>query len=212
MQVPEQADPSMPATHAPVTGAPAHSVRAPLLTRVIADINPEQRIFLIDLGGLQSQTLSRFEAFRCRIDVLDLDIEELKSDDHAPGSLQLRLTRRLPESLGESADLMLCWNYLNYFSPVEIDAMMQVLLQRMSKRSQIHALIESSATQMPRLPLPLSIAAGGSLSWAPQSSSNDRIPTPRHSSDGLLRCLPGFSIDQTMLLANGQREFLFFRR
>lgn len=202
----------MQAAQAAAAGASSQDVRAPLLTRVIADIDPEKRFFMIDLGGLQSQTLSRFEAFRCRIDVLDLDVEALTYDQDSLETLQARLAARLPDSDGESADLILCWNFLNYFSAVEIDAMMQVLLQRMSKRSQIHALIESSATQMPKLPQPLSIASGGYLSSPPQSPVVEQIPTPRHSSDCLLRCLPGFAIDQTMLLANGQREFLFFRR
>jgi hypothetical protein len=207
----------MSAAQAPATGAPADAVRAPLLSRVIAEIDPAHRCFLIDLGGLRSATLDRMQAFRCRFDVLDLDIGTLKQDkdEGALGKMQARLAERLPASGGESADLLLCWNYLNYFSRLEITALMEVILPRLSERARMHALVESSSPDMPSMPVPLALAEDGFVrvgGAAHEAPGSPRMAAPRHSTDGLLACMPGMIAEQTMLLGNGQKEYLFRRK
>jgi hypothetical protein len=191
------------------------SVRAPLLEMVLQGLDPKRRVFVIDLGGLRAATLRTLSAFRCRLDVIDLDIHAFPVDE-APieGSFRARVSlfeQGLPELDEEQADLLLCWTYLNYFSLDQLLVLMPALIERLGPSGQIHALIESSATTMPATPPALSIAPDGGVLWPSLPGSYDQVPTPRHSADGLLRCLPGFIIERTMLLANGQKEFLFLR-
>jgi len=193
------------------------SVRAPLLSKVIADMDPDRRLFIIDLGGLRSGTLHRLAEFRCRLDVLDFDVQGPKPKDDADplDELRTRLNQRLPDARGETADLLLCWNYLNYFSTTQIELLMASLLPRLSERAAIHALIESSAPDMPGTPAPMAIADHDHLlTWSDPSedAASVRVPAPRHSSDGLTACMPGVVADQTMLLGTGQKEYLFRRR
>jgi len=157
------------------------------------------------------------QAFRCRLDILDFDIGILKQDrgEGALGAMQARLAERLPDAGGEFADLLLCWNYLNYFSRAEITTLMEVILPRLSERAQIHALVESSSPDMASTPAPLALAEDGFVrvgGAAHEAPGSPRLAAPRHSTDGLLACMPGMIAEQTMLLGNGQKEYLFCRK
>ncbi|MEN1727727.1 MAG: hypothetical protein AAGJ52_04730, partial [Pseudomonadota bacterium] len=105
-----------------------------------------------------------------------------------------------------------CWNFLNYFSADELKLLMGVLIERLGPKGKIHALIESSATQMAANPIALSLVSGGSVRWRQGTDDSGTIPAPRHSTETLLRSMPGFGAEQTLLLANGQKELLFTRR
>jgi hypothetical protein len=209
---------SLHAVQDPGTTTSGHNVRAPLLTRMIADIDPEERVFIIDLGGLHSGTLAHLQAFRCRLDVLDLDVDSLSfdaADDHPVETLQSRLAAHLPEARGESADLLLCWNFLDYFSRDEIAALMGILLPRLSATARIHALIESSSPDMPLTPVPAALADEGFFELRSMPGSgveSSRRPAPRHATNELIGCMPGMMAEQTLLLVNGQKEFMFRRR
>lgn len=189
------------------------SLPAPLLDSALQNLDPDRRIFVIDLGGLRQSTLEVLGAFRCRLDVIDLELRDFDTPpDVEASSFQSSVAafeNGLPALHDERADLLLCWTYLNYFSIEQLRALMQVLIGRLKSAAQIHALIESSATSMPATPRSLAVAAGGAVFWPQDLSSPEQIPTPRHSTDRLLGCLPGFSIERTMLLANGQKEVLF---
>jgi len=196
----------------PAIPAKSQTVRAPLLTSVIADFNPEDRVFVIDLGGLRKGTLNRLMDFPCRLDVIDLEFSGVEEDLDQRRTLQTQLGERLPAACGELADLLLCWNQLNYFSRSEIGALMAMLLPRLSAHARIHALIESSSPDMPATPAPVALDEADLIRIWPHSdegSAANRQPAPRHSTDGLLACLPGMIADQTMLLGNGQKEYLF---
>jgi len=186
-----------------------------LLEATLQGLDPDRRVFVIDLGGLRAATLETFSAYRCRLDVLDLDLAVFGSTGDSTGpSFQERVVefeRTLPELDGEQADLLLCWTYLNYFPLEQLAVLLPVLCDRLNAAGQVHALVESSATRMPATPRALSIAPDGGVFWPPDSVVEAPLPTPRYSADGLLRCLPGFVIERTMLLANGQKEFLFAR-
>jgi hypothetical protein len=192
-----------------------NAVRAPLLETVLKGLDPDKRVFVIDLGGLRRPTLETFAAYRCRLDVLDLDPDDLLSSPQLAECVfserVAAFERGLPELDSERADLLLCWSYLNYFSLEQLSLLMPILCSRLRPSGQIHALIESSAKAMPATPRSMTISSDGSLFWPCDSAEELRIPAPRHATDGLERCLPAFAIERTMLLGNGMKELIFLR-
>jgi len=197
----------------PAENGSVRSLKAPLLAEALQNLPPDRRVVIIDMGPLRSATLKRLSEWRCRIDILNLWNDApatASSETRDPQRIVDEFEETLPAQAGEQADLVLCWTYLNYFSIEQIRSLMRPLRPRLRPGGQIHALIDSAAGDMPAIPRALIIDSEWALSWPPSEAS--RRPTPRHTSDGLQGCFPDFTLERTLLLANGQKELLLTRR
>lgn len=204
-------------------------IKAPLLQQVTECFVQARRIYLIDLSTLRPGILHCLSGLHVRLDVLGLDDCWLEGGNESVSSETFhdRFKSRLPDPNGELADVLLCWNFLNYLSPPEITATMDILLPRLSSQVEVHAVIESSAVDMPARPDVMSLSSGGIIeSWpyavefpdrtdshrdSESLPDHNRIPAPRHSTDVLQASMPGLVAEQTVLLGNGQKEYLFRR-
>ncbi|MDZ7790799.1 MAG: hypothetical protein U5L08_09985 [Xanthomonadales bacterium] len=189
-------------------------IRAPLFAMAVEAFEDDRRHVVLDLGRARAGTVDLFGRYRCRLDVVDLPshLANLPSvdDEDGPKAVERWLDGLLPPARGESVDLVLCWNLLNYLPAAVIEALGRRLAERASPRARLHALIEYQATRMPAIPASFA-PAGLELLADPADSDRDAIPAPRYSPKELEKRLPGFSSEKTMLLGNGMQEYLYRR-
>jgi len=131
----------------------------------------------------------------------------------------------LPRRSPRPVDVVLCWDLLNYLERRPLAALMERIAKRAAKGTLVHALIVYSAPRMPATPqewfpvFPPPAQKGARGTQAASGTSEvglkavpagggDR-PAPRYTPDDLRRCLPAYTIDRGVLLANGMQEFLF---
>jgi len=174
----------------------------------------DRRHVVLDLGRARSGTVDLFGRYRCRLDVADLPglLPELPAidQDDSQQAIEGWLDRLLPPARGETVDLVLCWNLLNYLPAAVIEALGRRLAERASPRARLHALIEYQATRMPAVPASFA-PSGLELLADPAPGEAAEIPAPRYTPKELEKRLPGFSSEKTMLLGNGMQEYLYRR-
>lgn len=192
---------------AQMSGMEPIELRAPLFESLIGGLDETRRHVVIDLSPARSTTIDLLSRFRCRLDVIDLPraLDEIGSAEEK--DLPDLFRSLLTPPRGETVDVVLCWQLLNYLEPAAIEALMRCLARRGGARTRIHALIEYSATRMPQTPGFIAPMSSDTLMLMP--SQAELRPTPRYSSPDLEKCMPGFSHERTMLLGNGMQEYLF---
>lgn len=190
-------------------------IRAPLFAMAVEAFEDDRRHVVLDLGRARAGTVDLFGGYRCRIDIVDLpasldglpDIEE----EGGREAVERWLDGLLPPARGESVDLVLCWNLLNYLPAAVIEALGRRLAGRASPHARLHALIEYQATRMAAVPASFA-PVGFELLADPAEGDPAAIPAPRYSPKELEKRLPGFTSEKTMLLGNGMQEYLYRRQ
>jgi hypothetical protein len=186
------------------------TLHVPLFRSLLERVNPKRRIVVLDLGTAQTRTLSLFSQFRCRIDIADIadEIPALAAQTK-PAGLAAAVEALLPRPGPEPADIVLCWDLLNYLERPALAALMAGIAKRLRPGALAHGLIVYRESRMPQQPgryVPLedfrllNLAARGP----------DRV-APRYSQEDLTRCMPDYVIERGRLLSNGMQEFLFRR-
>lgn len=198
----------------PLEGGGPEPIRAPLFAMAVEAFEDDRRHVVLDLGRARAGTVDLFGRYRCRLDVVDLPgrLAELPDveDEEGPQAVERWLDGLLPPAHGETVDLVLCWNLLNYLPAAVIEALGRRLAERASPRARLHALIEYRATRMPAVPASFA-PVGLELLADPDEAALEAIPAPRYSPKELEKRLPGFSSEKTMLLGNGMQEYLYRR-
>lgn len=189
-------------------------IRAPLFALAVEAFEDERRHVVLDLGRARSGTVELFGRYRCRLDVIDLpshlaELPDVEGEE-GPAAVERWLDGLLPPARGETVDLVLCWNLLNYLPPGVIEALGRRLVGRASGQARLHALIEYQATRMPAVPASFA-PAGLELVADPPGADDATVAAPRYSPKELEKRLPGFSSEKTMLLGNGMQEYLYRR-
>jgi hypothetical protein len=186
-------------------------LRVPLFETAIRALDDEQRHVVLDLGVARSGTVSLCNGRRCRLDVMALEAgAESGLDQLEAEEFSALVKSALPPAAGESVDLVLCWNLLNYLSTEQIATILAELAPRCRPGCRVHALIEYSARSMPATPLCLTPAGPGMLEAV--LVDGQQVPAPRYSARDLEQCMPGFAHERTMLLGGGMQEYLFRRK
>lgn len=190
------------------------TIRAPLFSMAVQAFEDDRRHVVLDLGRARSGTVDLFGRYRCRLDVVDLpghlaELPDLEQDDAAQ-AVERWLDGLLPPARGETVDLVLCWNLLNYLPAAVIEALGRRLAERASPRARLHALIEYQATRMSSVPASFA-PVGTELLGDPPPGDAAEVPAPRYSPKELEKRLPGFTSEKTMLLGNGMQEYLYRR-
>jgi hypothetical protein len=184
------------------------TLNAPLFRGVLEKIDPERRLVVLDLGAAQTQTISLFGHFRCRMDIADVaDDFDVLNVDPDQETLCARAEAILTARHEEPTDLVLCWDLLNYLEPKPLAALTTAIAERARPGAFMHALIAYSESSMPVVPgryVPLEDYRLHNL--APTLAER---PARRYTPDDLRRHLPKCKIERAMLLANGMQEFLF---
>jgi len=181
---------------------------APLFRSLIERIPEDERWVVLDLGAVCPTVISLFGGHRCRLDIADVGqgLDTLK-EPMEPADLRKAAESLLPELHAEAADLVLCWDTLNYLNRDALTALMTRIEDRCRPGTLVHALICYSHPQMPVEPGHYVPQDDGSL--VNVTNCTEQRDAPRYSPEDLTLSMPGYTIDRAMLLGNGMQEFLF---
>lgn len=162
---------------------------------------------VLDLGPARMETVALFSQFRCRLEFVDLG----DSLDQLNGEADPLLLRELVESLlprrrQEVADIVLCWDLLNYLQRPALKALMARVAARSRPGTLVHALIAYSEPRMPARPERCAALPDGRLIIKHTTGAD--CAAPRYTPEDLRHCLPDYSVESAMLLKNGMQEFL----
>ena len=163
---------------------------------------------MLDLGPAQSGIIELLGRFRCRLDVADLaeQIDALNAETD-PGRLAETTRTQLPSAGPDPADLVLCWDLVNYLSRPAITVLMDCIAERARPGTQVHMFIVYSASRMPIQPSRYVPLPDHRLSRRPQSSA-DRS-APRYTPEDLAACMSRYRAERGKLLQGGMQEFVF---
>ena len=199
-------------------------VRVPLLARLMSEVASQERVVVLNLGGCSHGLVNMLSGYQACLHVVDLPsaldgVQQI--DRQAPDAAQevaAELDAALPDLRDEPADLLLCWNLLNYLDTLALQALTATLSSRLRPTARLHAVMEYAAEHMPAEPVvwmpdvtrePLDEAQVDHVLVA--TAGHASLPAPRYSPRQLEGLLKGFTIDATMLLSNGMQEHLFKR-
>jgi hypothetical protein len=185
-------------------------VNAPLFRRLVESLSEERRSVLLDLGPARPELVALLTPFRCRLDIADV-ADGLADLDAEPDPVLRRgkAEALLPPAGKEPADIVLCWDLLNYLQRPALSALMASVAERMRPGGFAHVLIVYSGTRMPARPSHFSPLSDGRL--IETATTEAQRNAPRYSSDDLRQAMRGFTAESAMLLKNGMQEFLFRR-
>ena len=193
---------------APGAIAQPEGLNAPLFYALMKRLAEGGRWVVLDLGAAHSATISAFGRFRCRLDIVDL----ATSLDALNGEVDARRIRQQAESLlparrGESTDVVLCWDLINYLNQPALAALMECVALRCKRGALAHGLVYYSAREMPERPC--TFVPIDDQHIAQQAIVPRQRPAPRYTPEDLARCMPRYGVERGRLLRNGMQEFLF---
>ncbi|HEU4619281.1 MAG TPA: hypothetical protein VFV10_14675 [Gammaproteobacteria bacterium] len=190
------------------TAASNEALNAPLFSSIIQQIDPEQRCVILDLGPARTETCALFGQFRCRLEIADLgDSLTFLNGEPEPEILWKKADFVLPKKRREPADLILCWDLLNYLDRPALAAIMGRVAERGRTGTLAHALIVYSSKKM--TPSPgcfVPVDAQRLMKANPDPETRD---APRYSPEDLAKFMPAYTVERGRLLRNGMQEFLF---
>lgn len=181
-------------------------MNAPLFRRLLELQSAERRAVVLDLGPARTETVALFSQFRCRLEFADLgdSYEQLNAEGGSP-PLQL-IESVLPRRRQEAADIVLCWDLLNYLQRPALKALMARVAARSRPDTLVHALIAYSTPRMPAKPDRYAATPDGQLLI--RHTTGAECAAPRYTPEDLRHCLPDYKVESAILLKNGMQEFL----
>lgn len=187
--------------------ADAGGVNAPLFRRLVEAQSADRRAVVLDLGPARTETVALFSQFRCRLEFADLGdgLDQLNAEAD-PLLLREIAEALLPRRRQEAADIVLCWDLLNYLQRPALKVLMARVAVRSRPGTLVHALIAYSAPRMPAKPDRYAAQPDGRL--IVQSTTDADCVAPRYSPEDLRHCMPDYTVESAMLLKNGMQEFL----
>lgn len=191
-------------------GPVSATFKAPLLTRILDNLDPEQRQVVLDFGaGCQSLIAQLTVERGCRIEIADFVANDgLAALNAAPPESRMdTLNGLLPQTNGEGLTLIFCWDLPNYLSRTALQGLCTLLGRRAAVGCRLHMLISYSRRDMPAQPARYVPASDGQLTQ--HSANGERAPAPRYSPEDLGKALGGFKYERGVLLANGMQEFVY---
>lgn len=177
------------------------TVSAPLFRSVLEQLAEDRRWIVLDLGPARPVTLEVLAGCRVRLDIADLTDEIAR----AVNPLDLPTIRDL-----EPADVVFCWDLLNYLDRPGISRLMAQVASRCRAGALVHALIVYSERVMHAHPGQFMPVDSGTLRTLDQRQP-DRA-APRYSPEDLAIAMPDYAVDRVRLLGNGMQEYLFRTR
>lgn len=184
-------------------------LNAPLFRQLIEQLDHRRRLVVLDLGAANTPMLSLLGQYRCLAEIADLasgDGIERLNGELPPEVLAKVAVSLLPKhTAGTEADVVFCWDLLNYLKPEAITALARAILARTRPGSRVHALIAYSEKSMPDHPA--RYVPTGDLKLVNRGPQQGEIASPRYSPEFLGRIMRGMEIEHARLLANGMQEF-----
>ncbi|MGB1580835.1 MAG: class I SAM-dependent methyltransferase [Nevskiales bacterium] len=183
-------------------------LKAPLFGSLISQLAKDQRWVVLDLGSANGEIINLLSKYRCSLDIADLPatLATLRQLDE-PELLQALVEKLLPRRDDEKADIVLCWDLLNYLDKPAISTLMTAVAGRAKPGAMVHSLITFSSIHMPAEPCRYGVIDSQHL--LQYKTGNAERHAPQYSPKVLWECMPGYDLEKAMLLRNGMQEYLF---
>jgi len=179
---------------------------SPALTEILAALDPEHPVRVLDLGPALQTNLEYYATIGNRVRIVPLlrndGLEGLRALDVE--AFTDMLDRLLPKGTAEF-DLVLMWDLLNYLVDEQASLLASHLAGISHPGAKIHVMIISGAT-MPAEPSRYEILDGGRLGY--RSATDRRNPAPDPPPAKVERWLKPFRVERSFLLRHGVREFI----
>lgn len=187
-----------------------YEMNSPLLFGVLAALEEDVRVGVLDLIPAHAGLLEYFARYHCKLflpgcrDALcALPADEPEETAKLPGALKQLLL--LPPHATPVLDMLLLWDLPNYLQRDVLMALINHLLPYLSPRAVLHTYIHTRQS-MPQQP--------GSFSLTPDEKVSvdltgqwDRT-SPMYYQEILHKLLAPLRVERGMLLANGLQEYI----
>lgn len=114
---------------------------AKLFADLFRDIDPDKRLRVLEIGRAQSETVSFFSDYKCRLRFADL-YDDVKLFKGQAGATEAELAKNFRKTLaipkGEKFDLCLLWDVMQYFSGRAIRALCGALEPHLHEGTKAH--------------------------------------------------------------------------
>lgn len=181
--------------------------RVPLLAETLQRTQQRPRRIVLDLAPAASASMALYNELSCRLQLADFpSLRNQLARATNPQQFQTMLDAGLPQDPRHPANLVLCWDYLNYLPRGPISLLMQHIAQQAQPGALVHMLIAYSTPQMPAAPCLFTPDGRDHVRVQPVSESQREAP--RYAPNDLMRCMPDYKIDKAMLLRNGYQEYI----
>lgn len=186
----------------------AETLNAPLFRALCDECGQRTHSVVLDLGPAQSGIIALLNRFACRLQIADLaeQLDALNGESD-PAQLAAMARASLPAPGPAPADLILCWDLVNYLSREAFGALMDCVAERARPGAQVHMLVVYSASRMPARPSRYCPLPDQGLRRVPQSS--EERAAPRYTPEDLSRCMHRYRHERAKLLQGGMQEFVF---
>jgi hypothetical protein len=182
-----------------------------LLPTLFAQIEEEQPLCVLHIGGALPETVEFFSRYRCKLHFLDLfsDLGQLQAERDPPVSRRQLLTDWLPLSADTRFDLCLFWDLFNFMDADSISDLVAVL------RPHLHAGTLAHGFAVHNLKTPQS----GQIYGIRELDQLSLRPRPAelpgycpHNQGQLEKLLDCFSFSRSVLLPGSRLEMLLKAR
>jgi hypothetical protein len=202
-----------PAAPAPAVPEPSPAIEhsAPGLREALARL-PRPGGAVLDLGAVSSVNVEFFNRLQAKLCVLDLETTLAEAGLwEAPAKLapwMARVPEALELALEARFDLILAWDFPNYFGRERWPAVARELATRLSAHGGLHLLVRSGK-QMPARPSRFRIASNERILEEPRSA--EPIVPPRFAHAEIERLHPGLAAAKSFLDKHGLQEIVLER-
>lgn len=181
------------------------------LPLIIARIEGSLRSHVLDLGPALGPNVDFFSRLARRLTIADSfqTLLSLQAEHERTGD-GLTPEREAEALLAYDAetrfDVVFAWDLLNYFKPTQLAPLVTRLGRFCRQGSLMFALI-GTRPEMPARPRSFRILDRGRLLY--ETSTAAVCACPLYEERDLARSMPGFRVENTFLLRNGMKEFIF---
>ncbi len=204
------------------------SFRSVLFAQLVAGLSVDERTVILDMGPARAANIRFFSAYRCRVIIGDMLHLLPRLATHAEawtGSIIRHAGRAAADGVDshdkvatpvwlealprdeEPADMVLAWDSCNYLSLDDYPAWVERVAQGMRPGALLHAFMATQA-QLPDPPCIYDIREPQCLDRRVASGAQLGA-SPRYHQTELLRLMPRFEVERSVLLQDGWQEYLF---
>lgn len=178
-----------------------------LFAPLFRDIEPGQRLQVLDVGLGLPDSLNFFSAYRCRLHFLNLFDEGVVKDqsNFDADELQQQFADLLRFPDDTRFDVCLFWDFLNYLDKPALRAFSRALQPWLQPSSRVHAMgVLNDRTALPHS----EYAVAGLEQFSVRPRCGQQLAWYPHPQAELASKLAGLDIHKALLLPDGRLEIL----
>lgn len=181
---------------------------AKLFPDLFRNINPEQRLRVLEIGRAQPETVDFFSAYKCRLSFADLysNVDLLKGQaNRTEAELAAGFRKAFSIPRGEKFDLCLLWDVMQYLSGRAIRALCGALEPHLHKETRAHGFgVHSILTPCERA----EYSIAGLDEFTMKKGTLPDFQYLPHPQAELSELLTVFKIERAILMGDGTVEML----